>query len=103
MGVIVLSLVLGFSGGGDPLIPIGKMALFIPLAFVVGIFIVPLIIERILHLHDRETRIGDRHRHRARLRVGRRALGRARRDHRRVHRGTDGRSARSSATTRRSR
>ena len=37
MGVMVLSMVLGFSGGGgDPLIPIGKMVLFIPLAFAEG-------------------------------------------------------------------
>jgi Kef-type K+ transport system membrane component KefB len=58
MGVIVLSLVLGFSDGGDPLIPIGKMALYIPLAFAAGIFILPWIVERIRHLHDQETRIG---------------------------------------------
>jgi len=57
MGVMVLSVVLGFSGGGDPLVPIGKMALFIPMAFVVGIFIVPLVIDRIAHLHEGETRM----------------------------------------------
>ena len=56
MGVFVLSLVLGFSGGGNPAFPIMKMALFIPLAFVVGIFVVPVVIDRILHLHERETR-----------------------------------------------
>ena len=57
MGVLVLSLVLGFSGGGDPIIPIVKMAAFIPLAFVIGVFIVPLVIDRILHLEEGETRI----------------------------------------------
>lgn len=56
MGVLVLSMVLGFSGGGNPALPIVKMALFIPLAFVVGIFVMPLVIDRILHLHERETR-----------------------------------------------
>jgi len=56
MGVLVLSLVLGFSGGGDPIVPIAKMALFIPLAFVVGIVVMPFVIDRILHLHERETR-----------------------------------------------
>jgi Kef-type K+ transport system membrane component KefB len=57
MGVMVLSVVLGFSGGGDPLVPIGKMALFIPLAFVIGIFIMPRVIDRIAHLHEGETRM----------------------------------------------
>lgn len=57
MGVMVLSVVLGFSGGGDPLIPIGKMVLFIPLAFAAGIFVLPRIVERIRHLHEGETRI----------------------------------------------
>lgn len=56
MGVLVLSLVLGFSGGGDPIVPIIKMSAFIPLAFVVGVFIVPLVIDRILHLEEGETR-----------------------------------------------
>jgi Na+:H+ antiporter len=58
MGVIVLSLVLGFSGGGSPLIPIGKMALYIPLSFAAGIFVLPMIVERIRNLHDQETKIG---------------------------------------------
>lgn len=58
MGVIVLSLVIGFSGGGTPLIPIGKMALFIPLSFAAGIFVLPLVVERLRHLHDQEARIG---------------------------------------------
>ena len=56
MGVLILSLVLGFSGGGNPAFPIVKMAAFIPLAFVIGIFAVPVVIDRILHLHERETR-----------------------------------------------
>ena len=56
MGVIVLSIVLGFSGGGSPLVPLGKMALFIPLAFVIGIYVMPLVIDRILHLEEGETR-----------------------------------------------
>ena len=58
MGVIVLSLVLGFSGGGSPLIPIGKMALYIPLSFAAGIFVLPMVVERIRNLHDQETKIG---------------------------------------------
>ena len=33
------------------------MAAFIPLAFVVGIFVVPLVIDRIFHLEEGETRI----------------------------------------------
>jgi len=56
MGVIVLSLVLGFSGGGSPLVPIAKMALFLPAAFVIGMYVMPLLIDRILHLHEGETR-----------------------------------------------
>ena len=56
MGVIVLSLVLGFSGGGSPLVPIGKMALFIPAAFIIGVYALPLVVDRILHLHEGETR-----------------------------------------------
>lgn len=58
MGVVVLSLVLGFSDGGDPLIPIGKMALFIPLGFAAGVVLLPILVRRIQHLHDQETRIG---------------------------------------------
>lgn len=57
MGVIVLSLVLGFSGGGDPVVPILKMTAFIPMAFIVGVVAVPFVIDRILHLEEGETRI----------------------------------------------
>lgn len=57
LGVVALSMVLGFSGGGDPLIPLAKMALFIPVALLVGIFLVPFIVDRILHLEEGETRI----------------------------------------------
>lgn len=57
MGVMVLSVVLGFDGGGDPLIPIGKMALFIPVAFAAGIFVLPRVLDRVQHLHEGETRI----------------------------------------------
>jgi Kef-type K+ transport system membrane component KefB len=32
------------------------MAIFIPAAFVIGIYLVPLLIDRILHLHEGETR-----------------------------------------------
>ncbi len=56
LGVIVLSLVLGFSGGGDPVLPIVKIAAFIPLALAVGLLAVPLVINRILQLHEGETR-----------------------------------------------
>lgn len=56
MGVLVLSLVLGFSGGGNPALPIAKMAIFIPVAFAVGVYVMPLVVDRILHLHERETR-----------------------------------------------
>ncbi len=56
MGVMVLSMVLGFSGGGSPLIPLAKMAVFIPMAFIIGIYLMPLVIQRILHLEEGETR-----------------------------------------------
>jgi len=53
---MVLSIVLGFSGGGDPLVPIGKMALFMPLAFAAGVFVVPLVADRVRQIHESETR-----------------------------------------------
>lgn len=57
LGIIVLSVVLGFSGGGDPVIPIIKIALFLPLAILVGLVVVPFIVNRILHLEEGETRV----------------------------------------------
>lgn len=56
LGVVALSLVLGFTGGDNPALPLAKMALFIPVAIAAGVFLVPIVIERILHLHDGETR-----------------------------------------------
>jgi Kef-type K+ transport system membrane component KefB len=56
MGVVVLSVVLAFETGGDPAIPLIKMAAFVPIAIGVGLFIVPIVINRILHLHEGETR-----------------------------------------------
>lgn len=57
LGIIVLSLVLGFSGGGDPIIPIIKITAFLPLALILGSIAVPFIIDRVMHLHEAETRI----------------------------------------------
>jgi Kef-type K+ transport system membrane component KefB len=56
LGVIVLSLVLGFSGGGDPVMPVVKIVAFLPLAIAVGAFAVPFIVNRIMHLEEGETR-----------------------------------------------
>jgi Kef-type K+ transport system membrane component KefB len=56
LGVIVLSLVLGFSGGGDPVMPIVKIVAFIPLALIIGLLAVPAVVNRILHLREGETR-----------------------------------------------
>ena len=36
MGIIVLAFVFAATGGGDPLVSIGKMAIFLPVAFVLG-------------------------------------------------------------------
>jgi Kef-type K+ transport system membrane component KefB len=57
LGIIVLSLVLGFSGGGDPVVPIIKITAFLPLALVLGSIAVPFVINRIMHLEEGETRI----------------------------------------------
>lgn len=56
MGVIVLSIVLAMSGGGEPIIPLVKMGVFIPAAFAVGIVVVPMIVDRVLHIEDGEAR-----------------------------------------------
>jgi len=39
MGVIVLSFVFASTGGGDPLVSIGQMAVFLPVALVLGYFL----------------------------------------------------------------
>jgi len=57
LGVMVLSVVLGFSGGGDPVLPMLKIAGFIPAAVIVGLVAVPFIIDRVMHLEEGETRI----------------------------------------------
>jgi Kef-type K+ transport system membrane component KefB len=57
LGVIVLSLVLGFSGGGDPVIPILQIAAFLPIAVGVGIVAVPFVVNRIMRLEESEARI----------------------------------------------
>lgn len=57
LGIIVLSLVLGFSGGGDPIVPIIKITAFLPLALILGSIGVPFIVNRIMHLEESETRI----------------------------------------------
>lgn len=36
LGIVVLAFVFALSGGEDPLIAIGKMAIFLPVAFVIG-------------------------------------------------------------------
>ncbi|MDE3097048.1 MAG: cation:proton antiporter [Chloroflexota bacterium] len=57
MGVVVLSVVLAVDGGGSLVIPLTKMALFLPLAFAAGVFILPAAVDRILRLRDDETAI----------------------------------------------
>jgi len=56
MGVLVLSLVLAFDTGGDPLGPVLRMSAFIPLAVVAGLWAVPAVADRVLHIEERETR-----------------------------------------------
>jgi Kef-type K+ transport system membrane component KefB len=56
MGVLVLSLVLAFDTGGDPVGPVIRMSAFIPLALLAGVWAVPFVIDRILHLEEQETR-----------------------------------------------
>lgn len=56
LGVMVLSMVVGFSGGGDPVLPIVKIVAFIPVSLAVGLLAVPLVVNRILHQHEGETR-----------------------------------------------
>ncbi len=49
LGVIVLSLVLGLAGEGNPLLAIGQMALFFPVAWLVGERLLPVLV-RLEHL-----------------------------------------------------
>jgi len=49
LGVIVLSLVLGLAGEGNPLLAIGQMALFFPVAWLVGERLMPVLV-RLEHL-----------------------------------------------------
>lgn len=49
LGVIVLSLVLGLAGEGNPLLAIGQMALFFPIAWLVGERLLPFLV-RLEHL-----------------------------------------------------
>jgi Kef-type K+ transport system membrane component KefB len=49
MGIIVLAFVFAATGGGDPLISIGKMAIFLPVAFVLGQKVLSPLANRTLH------------------------------------------------------
>ncbi|HWQ14232.1 MAG TPA: cation:proton antiporter, partial [Roseiflexaceae bacterium] len=55
LGVVVLSLVLGLAGEGDPLLAIGKMALFFPLAWLVGDKLLPWLVRLEHHAGGREA------------------------------------------------
>jgi Kef-type K+ transport system membrane component KefB len=55
LGVVVLSVVLGMAGAGDPLIAVGKMLLFLPIAWIVGNRLVPWLIKMEHHIRERES------------------------------------------------
>jgi Kef-type K+ transport system membrane component KefB len=57
LGIVALSLVLGFSGGGDPVAPILRIAAFLPLALLIGSVLIPFVVDRVMHLEEGETRI----------------------------------------------
>ncbi len=49
MGIIVLAFVFAATGGGDPLVSIGKMAIFLPVAFVLGQRVLSPLANRTMH------------------------------------------------------
>lgn len=55
MGVIVLSLVLGLAGEGNPWLAIGQMALFFPIAWIIGDRLLPWLVRVEHHAGGREA------------------------------------------------
>jgi Kef-type K+ transport system membrane component KefB len=55
LGVVVLSVVLGLAGSGDPLLAVGKMVLFFPVAWVIGDRLLPWLVKVEHHAGGREA------------------------------------------------
>jgi Kef-type K+ transport system membrane component KefB len=55
LGVMVLSIVLGLAGSGDPLLAIGKMVLFFPIAWIIGDRLLPWLVKIEHHAGGREA------------------------------------------------
>ena len=55
LGVVVLSVVLGMAGEGNPLLAIGKMVLFFPIGWLVGDRLLPWLIRIEHHAGGREA------------------------------------------------
>jgi len=57
LGVIVLTMVIGFSRGTEVLLPFGKMAAFFGLAIFIGRYAIPAFVERVHHRLSSDTTI----------------------------------------------
>jgi Kef-type K+ transport system membrane component KefB len=55
LGVLVFALVMSLSGGGNLLLTVGKMALFFPIAWLIGDKLVPMMVRWERHMHHREA------------------------------------------------
>lgn len=55
LGVIVFALALSLAGGGSLLFTLGKMILFFPIAWVIGNWVVPVLVRWEGRLHHREA------------------------------------------------
>jgi Kef-type K+ transport system membrane component KefB len=55
LGVIVLSLVLGLAGSGNPWLAVGKMAVFIPVAWFAGNWMLPRLLRYSRHIGEKES------------------------------------------------
>ena len=87
MGVVVLSFVFAVTGDGDPVVSLGKMALFLPLSLLVGWFITSRSAGKIEEHLSTETQTVCGDIRSAGLCMGSRAPGRRRVRDRRVHGG----------------
>lgn len=55
LGVIVFALAMSLAGSGNLLFTLGKMTLFFPVAWIIGNWVVPVLIRWEGHLHHREA------------------------------------------------
>ncbi len=58
MGIVVLAFVFAATGDGDPIVSIGKMAIFLPVAFVLGQRVLSPLANKTIHRLPDEAQVG---------------------------------------------